>query len=163
MVRRRNLLLGSAAALGALALGTDSATAAAVERSRRLAFSAALPAAAGFPLPGGLVCPVPYLSRAAWGADESLRFINGVESWPPDYFPVQALTVHHTGFVPAADVTATVRSIYNDQAITKGWGDIGYNLLIDASGVVYEGRHSGSQYPIFGPTDRLMTTGEIDD
>jgi len=43
VVRRRNLLLGSAAALGALALGTDS-TAAAVERSRRLAFSAALPA-----------------------------------------------------------------------------------------------------------------------
>jgi len=165
VVRRRNLLLGSAAALGALALGTDSATAASVERSRRLAFSAALPAAAGFPLPGGLVCPVPYMSRAAWGADESFRFINGVESWPPDYFPVQALTVHHTGFAASADPADTVRTIYKQQALTsaqggiQGWGDIGYNLLIDANGVVYEGRHSGSQYPIFGPTDRLMTTG----
>jgi len=92
VVRRRNLLLGSAAALGALALGTDStAAAASVQRSRRLTFSAALPlaAAAGFPLPGGLVCPVPYMSRAAWGADESWRFSNGVEDWPPDYFPVR--------------------------------------------------------------------------
>jgi hypothetical protein len=164
VVRRRNLLLGSAAALGALALGTDS-TAASVERSRRLAFSAALPAASGFPMPGGLVCPVPYMSRAAWGADESYRFINGVESWPPDYFPVQALTVHHTGFAASADPADTVRTIYKQQALTsaqggiQGWGDIGYNMLIDANGVVYEGRHSGSQYPIFGPADRLMTTG----
>jgi hypothetical protein len=165
VVRRRNLLLGSAAALGALALGTDSAVAASVERSSRLAFSAALPAAAGFPLPGGLVCPVPYLSRAGWGADESFRFINGAESWPPDYFPVQALTVHHTGFAASADPADTVRTIYKQQALTsaqggiQGWGDIGYNLLIDANGVVYEGRHSGSQYPVFGPTDGLMTTG----
>jgi hypothetical protein len=163
MVRRRNLLMGSAAALGALALGTDSA-AASVPRSRRLVAASLPMAAAGFPLPGGLVCPVPYLSRAAWGADESFRFINGVEDWPPDYFPVQALTVHHTGFAASADPADTVRTIYQQQALTsarggiKGWGDIGYNLLIDANGVVYEGRHSGSQYPIFGPTDRLMTT-----
>src|SRR4029453_7183998 len=126
-----------------------------------------LPAGAvmGFRLPGGLTCPVPYMSRAAWGADESWRFTNGAEDWPSEYWPTQALTVHHTGFAASARAADTVRPIYRQQALTsarggiQGWGDIGYNLLIDADGVVYEGRHSGSQYPIFAPADRLMTTG----
>jgi hypothetical protein len=105
------------------------------------------------------------MSRAAWGADESWRFTNGGEDWPCEYWPTQALTVHHTGFAASADAAETVRTIYRQQALTsarggiQGWGDIGYNLLIDADGVVYEGRYSGSQYPIFAPADRLMTTG----
>ncbi len=83
----------------------------------------------------------------------------------PEHHPVQALTVHHTGFAASADPAETIRTIYRQQALTsarggiQGWGDIGYNLLIDAAGVVYEGRHSGSAFPIFGPTNRLMTTG----
>jgi hypothetical protein len=163
MVKRRHLLVGSAAVLGTLTIGTGKA-AASVARS---AFPTVLPQAAvmGFNLPGGLVCPVPFMSRAAWGADESWRFINGAESWPPEHWPVQALTVHHSGFAASSDPADTVRTIYKWQALTpaqggnQGWGDIGYNLLIDANGVVYEGRHSGSSYPIFGSTDRLMTTG----
>src|SRR5690242_4895244 len=163
MVKRRDLLVGSAAVLGTLGLGSGTASASAA----LAAGLTALPAGAvmGFNLPGGLVCPVPFMSRAAWGADESWRFINGVESWPPEHWPVQALTVHHTGFAASSDPADTVRTIYKQQALTsaqggiQGWGDIGYNLLIDANGVVYEGRHSGSSYPVFGPTDRLMTTG----
>jgi N-acetylmuramoyl-L-alanine amidase len=32
------------------------------------------------------------------------------------------------------------------------WGDIGYHLLIDEAGVVYEGRWTGTDpYPVFGP------------
>src|SRR5215470_4582956 len=95
----------------------------------------------GLPLPGGLTCPVPYMSRAAWGADESFRFANGVEVWPADHFPVQLLTVHHSGFVADSDPTVTVRAIYEEQALPQGqgngiqgWGDIGYNLLIDDAG-----------------------------
>ena len=39
-----------------------------------------------------------YLSRAGWGADESLRFEpDGTEKFPPAFFHVQTLTVHHTG------------------------------------------------------------------
>ena len=166
MVSRRKLLVGSAAVLGALSMGTGTA-AASVGRNRRVTLATALPqgAAFGFRLPGGLTCPVPFMSRAAWGADESWRFVNGREDWPAEHHPVQALTVHHTGFAASLDPAETVRTIYRQQALTaarggiQGWGDIGYNLLIDDAGVVYEGRYSGSAFPVFGPTARLMTTG----
>ena len=79
----------------------------------------------------------PVISRAAWGADESLR------SWAPEFYPVQKLIVHHTATRNAdPDPAATVRSIYYYHAITQGWGDIGYNFLIDESGRIYEGRYS---------------------
>jgi hypothetical protein len=100
----------------------------------------------------GLLDTLPYRSRAAWGADESLRFDGTRERTPQEFFPVQKLTVHHT--VTAnddPDPSATMRAIYFDQAVTRGFGDIGYQLLIDASGVVYEGRVSGDDgFPVFG-------------
>jgi uncharacterized protein with LGFP repeats len=96
----------------------------------------------------------PYLSRAAWGADESYRFDQeGNLVWPHDFIPAQTLTVHHTGFDDdQPDPAATVRAIYHAQAVGSGWGDIGYHLLIDDRGRVYEGRHSGpGPVPVFGP------------
>jgi uncharacterized protein with LGFP repeats len=100
----------------------------------------------------------PVISRAGWNADESLRFgANGAESWPPAFYPVQKLIVHHTDTQNHdPDPAATIRSIYYYHAITQGWGDIGYNFLIDESGRIYEGRHSQnswdpSLYPA-GPT-----------
>ncbi|MFI1302414.1 peptidoglycan recognition family protein [Streptomyces sioyaensis] len=88
-----------------------------------------------------------YLSRAAWGADESKRFYtDGTESSPPKYYPAQALTVHHT-VTPNndPDPAATVRAIYEQHASPDGedFGDIGYHFLIDEAGRVYEGRWSG--------------------
>jgi N-acetylmuramoyl-L-alanine amidase. len=35
-----------------------------------------------------------------------------------------------------------VRAIYYYHAVTQGWGDIGYNFLIDEAGRVYEGRYA---------------------
>jgi hypothetical protein len=95
-----------------------------------------------------------YLSRAGWGADESLRFApDGTEIFPPAFFDVQTLTVHHTVTVNSdPDPAATVRAIYFLHAVTNTWGDIGYHLLIDDDGVVYEGRYSGpDSVPVFGP------------
>lgn len=95
-----------------------------------------------------------YLSRSGWGADESLRFApDGTEIFPPAYVDVQTLTVHHTVTLNSdPDPAATVRAIYVFQAVTETWGDIGYHLLIDEAGVVYEGRWSGSDgTPVFGP------------
>jgi len=86
--------------------------------------------------PAGPLC---FYTRAAWGADESLRVPN-----PPAFFPVQTLTVHHT--VTAnddPDPAATVRAIYAQHVLANGFDDIGYQLLIDADGCVYEGRASG--------------------
>lgn len=87
-------------------------------------------------------------SRADWGADESLRFTNGTESWPAEHHPVQVLSVHHTATAngeTGAEAEARVRSIYRYHAVDRGWGDIGYQYLIDAAGVVYEGRWSGDE------------------
>ncbi len=82
--------------------------------------------------------------RVDWGANESLRFDStGKESWIPAFYPVQKLIVHHTATQNNdPDPAATVRSIYYYHAVTQGWGDIGYNFLIDEAGRVYEGRHT---------------------
>jgi N-acetylmuramoyl-L-alanine amidase len=109
---------------------------------------------AAMPLPDGTTCPVTYLPRAAWGADEGLRFSGGVEVWPAEYAPTQALTVHHTaGANNDPDPAGTVRAIYHYQSVTLGWGDIGYHLFIDEQGLVYEGRWSGANpVPVFDTT-----------
>lgn len=98
------------------------------------------------------------IPRSGWGADESLRFDSaGKEIWPPAFYPVQKLIVHHTDTQNNdPDPAATIRSIYYYHAVTEGWGDIGYNFLIDESGRIYEGRHSQNSwdptlYPA-GPT-----------
>ena len=85
------------------------------------------------------------IPRAGWGADESLRYdANGKEIWPPEYRPVQKVIIHHTVTQNhEQDPAATVRAIYYYHAITQGWGDIGYNFLVDWHGNVYEGRIGG--------------------
>ena len=94
----------------------------------------AAPAAAG-------ECPdaTAVVTRCEWGADESLM------TWTPEFHPAQKLTVHHTATTNgSADPAATVRAIYRYQAVDRGFGDIGYQYLIDSSGRVYEGRYSGT-------------------
>jgi hypothetical protein len=85
-------------------------------------------------------------SRADWGADESLRLnVDGEEEWPTAFYDAQVMTVHHTATEnDDPDPEATVRAIYRYHAVDQGWGDIGYQFLIDESGVVYEGRWSGT-------------------
>ncbi|WP_213450378.1 peptidoglycan recognition protein family protein [Rhizomonospora bruguierae] len=136
----------------------------------RAGLAATAAPASSMPLPGGASCTVPYLSRAAWGANESLRFKNGVESFPAEYYPVQTVTVHHQGDEgSSSDPAATVRAIYEYQCVGQDWGDIGYHLLIDDAGRVYEGRWSGSDgLPIFGgapgPDGRpqMVTAAHVD-
>lgn len=109
--------------------------------------------ASSMPMPDGSSCPVPYLSRSAWGADESKRFKNGSEYWPPVHYRVQTLTVHHSASSNNdPDPAATIRAVYHHQSINLDWGDIGYHLLIDDAGRVYQGRWSGGSLPVFrGP------------
>jgi|GEM_PF-1086907 hypothetical protein len=97
--------------------------------------------------------PVPrpaIIPRAGWGADESLRFDpGGNELWPPEYVPARKIIVHHTVTVPKASIpydpnpAATVRAVYYYHAATLGWGDVGYNFLVDQYGNIYEGRYGG--------------------
>ncbi|MFN2252544.1 MAG: N-acetylmuramoyl-L-alanine amidase, partial [Anaerolineae bacterium] len=84
------------------------------------------------------------IPRAGWGADESLRFGPSGEVWPPEYTKPLAEIVHHTVTAnDPVDPAAIVRSIYYYHAVTRGWGDIGYNFLVDHRGNVYEGRFGG--------------------
>ena len=77
---------------------------------------------------------------------------------PPDWAPeiastIKAATVHHTADsndYSAADVPAIMRSIYRYHAITRGWGDIGYNVLVDKFGRIWEGRAGGLSKPVIG-------------
>lgn len=98
------------------------------------------------------------ITRAQWGADESWRFnADGSETWAPAFYPTQKLVVHHTATKnDDPDPAATVRAIYRYHAIDKGWGDIGYNFLVDAQGRVYKGRWSAPA----GSTTGDTTTGE---
>ncbi|WP_328288311.1 peptidoglycan recognition protein family protein [Streptomyces blattellae] len=102
---------------------------------------------------------VQYLSRPAWGADESKRYKDGVVNSPETYYTLQTITVHHTATPNAdPDPAATVRGIYEYHAITNDWGDIGYHFLIDEAGTVYEGRYSGDDgMPAFDANGDLVT------
>src|SRR5207237_8806423 len=53
--------------------------------------------------------------------------------------------VHHTVTDDGGNgqVAATIRSIYYYHAVTRGWGDIGYNYLVDKYGNVWTGRQGG--------------------
>jgi hypothetical protein len=82
----------------------------------------------------------PVITRAGWGADESLR------DWDPEYQQVEKIVLHHT--VTANDYAEDqaaewVRSIYYYHAVALGWGDVGYNYLVDRYGNIYEGRYGG--------------------
>ncbi|MEV2213783.1 N-acetylmuramoyl-L-alanine amidase [Streptomyces sp. NPDC050997] len=102
---------------------------------------------------------VPYLPRPAWGADESKRYKDGKVNSPEVYYPLQAITVHHTDTPnDDPDPAATVRGIYEYHAVTLDWGDIGYHFLIDEVGTVYEGRYSGDELvPAFDLDGKLVT------
>ncbi|BBC32470.1 hypothetical protein SGFS_037640 [Streptomyces graminofaciens] len=107
---------------------------------------------------------VAYVSRAAWGADESLRFkADGSENSPTEYHPFQTITVHHTAMANNdPDPAATVRAIYQLHTVTNDWGDIGYHFLVDEEGRVYEGRYSGADgLPAHDPDGRLVTAFHV--
>jgi peptidoglycan/xylan/chitin deacetylase (PgdA/CDA1 family) len=94
------------------------------------------------------------ISRAQWGADESLRFDrSGKEIWPRTFWPIQKIIVHHTQTQNNdPDPAGTIRAIYRDDARTEGLGDISYNFLIDEEGRIYEGRYSRPYAPDQSPT-----------
>lgn len=80
------------------------------------------------------------VSRADWGAPEG----EVSPRWTPKYRRVTNIIIHHTA-TPNNDTdwAARVRAIWYYHANTRGWGDIGYNYIIDPNGVIYEGRAGG--------------------
>ncbi len=90
----------------------------------------------------------PIVSRAAWGADESIR--RGTPSYNAT---VKVGFVHHTdssNTYSAEQAPSMVRGIYAYHVLSNGWSDIGYNFLVDRYGQIYEGRFGGADKPVLG-------------
>ncbi|MFA7169649.1 MAG: N-acetylmuramoyl-L-alanine amidase [Candidatus Paceibacterota bacterium] len=96
------------------------------------------------------------IPRTTWGADETQM------TWPIEYAKVEKIIVHHTASTTlVADTDGSgqyksmVNNIYKYHTSSKSWtdqngtnytgfGDIGYNYLIDPNGNIYEGRKGGN-------------------
>jgi hypothetical protein len=88
------------------------------------------------------------LTRAQWGADESLR-----GSGPRYTGTPKAGFVHHTAGTNGyseADVPKIIRGIYAYHVKGNGWSDIGYNYLVDRFGRLWEGRYGGIAKNVLG-------------
>lgn len=94
--------------------------------------------AVGFtPAPSTIPGDPGVISRAQWGA-EPLR-----STWKPQIVTLEGAVIHHTAGTntyTAAQSAGLVRNIHHYHAITRGWGDIGYNFLVDKYGQIFEGR-----------------------
>jgi hypothetical protein len=88
------------------------------------------------------------ITRAQWGADESIRKGN------PEYSePVRLAIIHHTATADSYakdEADNIVRSIYAYHVKTNGWDDIGYNFIVDRHGQVFEGRYGGVDRTVTG-------------
>ena len=128
-LQRRQLLWQALAGAGALTVGPG------------LLSSLAPPPRAkdlGPLLPVAAVGQPPVVTRAHWGANEALR------SGSPDFAPIRRVIVHHTvTSIQEPDPAARMRAIYAYHVQGNGWSDIGYNFVVDNSGLIYEGRSAG--------------------
>lgn len=95
------------------------------------------------------------ITRSQWGADESKMI------WPIAYAKIEKIVIHHTAssnLVPDPDGSGEYKNMvnniyayhngkktwYDDNGEYVGFGDVGYNYLIDPNGNIYEGRFGGN-------------------
>ncbi|WP_114853770.1 S-layer homology domain-containing protein [Brachybacterium sp. YJGR34] len=99
-----------------------------------------------------------YVSRASWGADESVvRGTRGAER-------LKAVVIHHsagTNDYSATQSAQILRGIHAYHTRTLGWADIGYNLLVDRYGRIFEGRSGGLHRSIIGAHAYGFNTGSF--
>jgi len=101
------------------------------------------------------------VSRVGWGSPDGQG-----SRVAPSYYPVNHMVVHHTadsntllrGETNWAD---RVRAEWTFHTYTRGWGDVGYNYLIDPNGVIYEGRAGGDDAVAFHDTANYGSMGVV--
>lgn len=97
------------------------------------------------------------ISRAQWGANESW-------AGTPTYARggVHMGVVHHTATSNSySSGSAVMRSMYHYHTQSLGWKDLGYNIVIDRAGNVYEGRKGGLEAGVIGAHARNYNTGSF--
>lgn len=92
------------------------------------------------------------IARAGWVNGEVDATVRQ-SLWPNQYGDVKKIVIHHTGsalkdlngdgVIGQVDYDMAVQSVYNWHAKSLGWGDVGYNFLIDPLGRVFEGKYGG--------------------
>jgi N-acetylmuramoyl-L-alanine amidase/FlgD Ig-like domain len=101
----------------------------------------------------------PIIPRLSWGADESIRRA------PPQYTStISFAVVHHTAGTNTytrEQSAAIVRGIELYHVQGNGWNDIGYNLLVDKYGQVFEGRYGGVDKNVIGAHAQGFNTGSV--
>ncbi len=110
--------------------------------------------ASGLPRPA-------VVSRTAWGSPDGQG-----SRVPPAYRNVTHMVVHHTADANSLSGSQQVwadrvRAIWAFHTHTRGWGDIGYNYLVDPNGVVYEGRAGGDDAVGFHDTANYGSLGVV--
>ncbi|MCC5947072.1 MAG: S-layer homology domain-containing protein [Nitriliruptoraceae bacterium] len=112
--------------------------------------------------PAEAAAPSNIISRQQWGANEKLRRGN------PSYArQVNYAVVHHTAHGPNANsytrdqAFALMRSFYSYHTTTLGWSDIGYNIVIDRYGRIFEGRAGGLTSGVIGAHAGGFNTGSV--
>lgn len=68
-----------------------------------------------------------------------------IDPTPTPTTPTHIVIHHSAGFTTSDDFAGVVAYYYDLHVNTNGWDDIGYNYLVDANGVIYEGRGNGVQ------------------
>ncbi len=100
----------------------------------------------------------PIRSRAEWGADEARS------GTPATARRVRNGFIHHTAqsnsYAPS-DVPAILRGIQAYHLDVRDWSDMGYNLLIDRFGTVWEGRAGGLDAGVIGAHTGGFNTGSF--
>jgi hypothetical protein len=90
----------------------------------------------------------PVVRRHEWGADERWR-----RAEPTYSTDLRGIVIHHTAgsnSYSREEAPAVVRAIYAYHTRSLGWNDIGYNLLVDRFGTIYEGRAGGLEHAVIG-------------
>ena len=97
------------------------------------------------------------ISRAQWGANESWR-----SGTPSRARNVHMGVVHHTATSNSySSAAAVMQSMYRYHTQSLGWSDLGYNIVIDRAGNVYEGRAGGLESGVIGAHARGFNTGSF--
>jgi hypothetical protein len=102
----------------------------------------------------------PIIPRAGWTTDTTPRRA-------PEYTrTAHAAIIHHTAWAGDMDygpteAPAVIRAIHEFHMNRRGWGDIGYNFLVDRFGNVYEGRAGGIDRAVIGAHAQGFNRGTI--
>ncbi|WP_433018058.1 N-acetylmuramoyl-L-alanine amidase [Kribbella sp. CA-294648] len=96
-----------------------------------------------------------HVTRAGWGADESLRSRDAKSLRGAS--PAQVITLHQVAAgCDGLESAALMRAIYFLHTDCERLGDIGYHWLIDGDGVVYVGSNGGLLTSAAGADRRLV-------